>query len=69
VQTAGDVSNWGSWAWDKRLRTPAAGLALGAVGLSCFALQGRDTYYLFHSLWHVLMMASAYLLVRGRIEM
>jgi len=45
---------------------PAAGLSVGLVGLLCFALQRRENYYILHSLWHVFMMVSAYLLVRGR---
>ena len=45
---------------------PATGLTVGLVGLLCFALQRRENYYILHSLWHVFMMVSAYLLVRGR---
>lgn len=45
---------------------PAVGMLVGLVGLMCFALQRRENYYISHSLWHVFMMISAYLLVRGR---
>lgn len=53
----------------RKLRMPLCGMVLGMTGLLCFALQGRDTYYFLHSLWHFLMMISAYLLVHGRIEL
>ena len=53
---------------DPRLQMPVAGMCLGLLGLMCFALQGRDDYYILHSMWHVLMMLSAYLLLRGRVD-
>ena len=53
---------------DPRLQMPVAGMFLGLLGLMCFALQGRDDYYILHSMWHVLMMLSAYLLLRGRVD-
>lgn len=53
----------------RKLRMPLCGLALGSTGLLCFALQGRDNYYFLHSLWHMFMMVSAYLLVQGRVEL
>jgi hypothetical protein len=50
-------------------RLPYTGLLVGILGLTCFVLQSGDYYYVYHSLWHVFMMISAYLLVRGRIEL
>lgn len=54
---------------NRKLRMPLCGAALGATGLLCFALQGRDNYYFLHSLWHIFMMISAYLLVQGRVDL
>lgn len=49
-----------------QLRYTLLGAAMGIGGLTCFALQGADSYWILHSCWHVLMMAAAYCLLRGR---
>lgn len=43
-------------------------MALAMLGFVCFILQSRTTYYLYHSAWHVLMMTSAFILVRYRLH-
>jgi hypothetical protein len=50
----------------RRLSYSLLGGVLGLGGLLCFALQGRVNYWYIHSLWHMLMMLSAWLLLKGR---
>ena len=48
------------------LRDSAVGATLAAVGITCFSLQSRTTYWVLHSMWHVLVMTAPYYLIRGR---
>lgn len=54
-------------SWGSLVLAPLGGMVAGLLGLTAFALQGRDNYYIMHSVWHVCMMAAAYLLVFGRL--
>ena len=48
------------------LRYCLSGLILSITGLMCFAVQSRVSYWYVHSLWHVFVMSSSLLLVKGR---
>lgn len=62
-----------SWEEIRKLlyhsRTGFVGAIMGLLGLFFFANQTRTNYWYVHSLWHVLMMFSAYFLVRGRVDL
>ena len=68
----GGALGWGVrgsiWLNRRMLILPFCGLLLGFIGLIFFALQSRTNYSVLHSLWHVSMMLSAYLIVRGKME-
>lgn len=36
------------------------------LGLTCFALQSVELYYVLHSLWHLGMMLAAFCMLKGR---
>ena len=42
------------------------GIVLAGSGIACFCLQTKDTYWYMHSLWHLLMMGSAFWLILDR---
>ncbi len=44
------------------------GVLCGLIGLSCFVLQTRENYWIYHSAWHVLVMIASYLLLKGKYE-
>jgi hypothetical protein len=41
------------------------GLGMAAAGIACFVQQDKDSYWLLHSLWHLLVMGSTYPLLAG----
>jgi hypothetical protein len=47
-------------------RMTLLGLALSLSGITCFALQTRQSYWYLHSLWHILVMSSTLPLLYGR---
>jgi len=49
-----------------RLGYVLVGLVLGAIGITFFALQTNDTYWIMHSFWQAFIMSSAYFLACGR---
>jgi hypothetical protein len=51
-----------------RLKFLITGIVFGVAGLLCFATQTRLNYWLSHSLWHIFIMFSSLLLLKGRFE-
>jgi hypothetical protein len=71
----GGAAGWGvgtlgssNWLTMRMLILPLSGLLFGLTGLILCALQSRTNYSILHSLWHISMMLSAYLMVRGKME-
>jgi hypothetical protein len=61
------IDNQHNYGFCTLIINPLAGALLGIIGISCYVFDDRTNYWYLHSIWHIAMMISAFLFLRGQL--